>query len=65
MDQKIFFFRYKLHDWLKEAGKLRKPDQVSRCSSKSSSTHVNTLVQNQVLHQNQGHLQRGKQLKRK
>ena len=28
-----------MHKWLKEGEKLRKSDQVSRCSSKSSSKH--------------------------
>ena len=39
IDQKIFSFRHKVHNWLKEGEKLRKSDQVSRCSSKSSSKH--------------------------
>ena len=39
MDQKIFSFKHKVHNWLKEGEKLRKSDQVSRCSSKSSSKH--------------------------
>ena len=39
MDQKIFSFKHKVHNWLKEGEKLRKSDQVSRCSSKSSSKY--------------------------
>ena len=37
MDQKIFSFKHKVHNWLKEGEKSGKSDQVSRCSSKSSS----------------------------
>ena len=37
MDRKIFFFKHKVHNWLKEREISRKSDQVSRCSSKSSS----------------------------
>ena len=65
MNQKVFSFKHKVHNWLKEGEKLRKSDQVSRCSSKSSSKHSSKSSANQVLHQNQGHLQRQKQLKRK
>ena len=39
MNQKIFSFKHKVHNWLKEGEKLRKSDQVSRCSSKSSSKY--------------------------
>ena len=39
MDQKVFSFKHKVHNWLKEGEKLRKSDQVSRCSSKSSSKY--------------------------
>ena len=39
MDQKIFSFKHKVHNWLKEGEKLRKSDQVLRCTSKSSSKH--------------------------
>ena len=39
MDQKIFSFKYKVCNWLKEGEKSRKLDQVSRCRSKSSSKH--------------------------
>ena len=34
MDQKIFSFKHKVHNCLKEGEKLRKSDQVLRCSSK-------------------------------
>ena len=37
LDQKIFSFKHKVHNWLKKGEKIRKSDQVSRCSSKSSS----------------------------
>ena len=39
MDEKIFSFKHKLHNLLKVGEKLRKSDQVSRCSSKSISKH--------------------------
>ena len=39
MDQKIFSFKQKVHNWVKDGEKLRTSDQVSRCSSKSSSKH--------------------------
>ena len=39
MDQKIFSFKQKVHNWVKDEEKLRTSDQVSRCSSKSSSKH--------------------------
>ena len=39
MDEKIFSLKHKLHNLLKVGEKLRKSDQVSRCSSKSSSKH--------------------------
>ena len=39
MNQKIFYIKHKVHNWLKEGEKLRKSDQVSRCSSKSSLKH--------------------------
>ena len=39
MNQKIFYIKHKVHSWLKEGEKLRKSDQVSRCSSKSSLKH--------------------------
>ena len=40
MDQKILSFKHKMHNWLKEGEKPRKPDQGSRCSSKSSSKQL-------------------------
>ena len=39
MDQKIFSIKHKVQNWLKEGEKLRKSDQVSRCSSKLSLKH--------------------------
>ena len=39
MDLKILSFKHKVYSWLKEGEKLRKLDQVSRCSSKPSSKH--------------------------
>ena len=39
LDQKILSFKHKVHNWLKEGEKLRKSNQVSRCSSKSSSRY--------------------------
>ena len=39
LDQKILSFKHKVHNWLKEGEKLRKSDQVSRCSLKSSSKY--------------------------
>ena len=39
LNQKIFSFKYKVHNWLKKGEKIRKSDQVSRCSSKSSSKY--------------------------
>ena len=39
LDQKIFSFKHKVHNWLKEGEKLRMSDQVSRCSLKSSSKY--------------------------
>ena len=39
LDQKIFFFKHKVHNWLKEGEKIRNSNQVSRCSSKSSSKY--------------------------
>ena len=39
LDEKIFFFKHKVNNWLKEGEKIRKSDQVSRCSSKSSSKY--------------------------
>ena len=39
MDQKIFSFKHKVCNWLKEGGKSTMSDQVSRCSSKSSSKY--------------------------
>ena len=39
LDQKIFSIKHYMHNWLKEGEKLRKSDQVSRCSSKSSSKY--------------------------
>ena len=50
MDQKIFSFKHKVSDWLKEGEKSRKSDQVSRCHSKPSSKIAQNLVQNKVLH---------------
>ena len=39
MDQKIFSFKHKVCNWLKEGEKSRNSDQVSRCTSKSSSKY--------------------------
>ena len=39
IDQKIFSFKNKVHNWLKKGEKLRNADQVSRCSPKSSSKY--------------------------
>ena len=39
LDQKVFFFKYKAHNWLKEGEKIRNSNQVSRCSLKSSSKY--------------------------
>ena len=39
IDQKIFSFKHKVHNWLKGREKSRKSDQVSKCSSKSSSEY--------------------------
>ena len=39
LDQKIFSFKHKVHNWLKEGEKMRNSNQVSRCSSKSSSKY--------------------------
>ena len=39
LDQKILSFKHKVHNRLKEGEKIRKSDQVSKCSSKSSPEH--------------------------
>ena len=39
LDQKIISFNHKEHNWLKEEEKIRKSDQVSRCSAKSNSKY--------------------------
>ena len=39
LDQKIISFNHKVHNWLKEGEKIRKSDQVSRCSAKSNSKY--------------------------
>ena len=39
LDQKIISFNRKVHNWLKEGEKIRKSDQVSRCSAKSNSKY--------------------------
>ena len=44
LDQKIFSFKHKVHNWLKEGEKLRKSDQVSRCSLNSSSKHSSKSI---------------------
>ena len=44
MDQKVFSFKHKVHNWLKEGEKLRKSDQVSRCSLNSSSKHSSKSI---------------------
>ena len=59
MDQKIFSFKHKAHNWLKEGEKSRKSESQNLVQN-----IVQNLVQNRVLHQNQGRLQRQKQLRR-
>ena len=44
LDQKIFSFKHKVYNWLKEGEKLRKSDQVSRCSLNSSSKHSSKSI---------------------